>query len=93
MIGRNEALCKVSMTSDGGTGLRERSREQFFEGKILVGAAAGVAARTQRITTKGFRIVSAAGGHNHRVGERADPRGVICDAWARAFCKPRVSFS
>jgi hypothetical protein len=36
MIGRNEALCKVSMTSDGGTGLRERSRDQFFEGKILV---------------------------------------------------------
>jgi hypothetical protein len=55
MIGRNEALCKVSMTSDRGTGLRERSRDQFFEGKIQAGAGAGVAARTQRITSKGLR--------------------------------------
>jgi hypothetical protein len=39
MIGRNEALCKVSMTSDRGTGLRERSRDQFFEGRILVAQA------------------------------------------------------
>jgi hypothetical protein len=54
MIGRNEALCKVSMTSDGGTGLRERSRDQFFEGKILVGVGASVVARTQRITSKGL---------------------------------------
>jgi hypothetical protein len=55
MIGRNEALCKVSMTSDGGTGLRERSRDQFFEGKILVGVGTSVAARTQRITSIGLR--------------------------------------
>jgi hypothetical protein len=55
MIGRNEALCKVSMTSDGGTGLRERSREHFFfEGKSLVGVGASVVARTQRITSKGL---------------------------------------
>ena len=53
MIGRNEALCKVSMTSDRGTGLRERPRDQFFEGKILVGVGAGVVARPQR-TSKGL---------------------------------------
>jgi hypothetical protein len=44
MIGCNEALCKASMTSAGGTGLRERSRDQFFEGKIPVGVGASVVA-------------------------------------------------
>jgi hypothetical protein len=52
MIGCNEALCKVSKTSDGGTGLRARSRDQLFEGKILVGAGASVVARTRRIASK-----------------------------------------
>jgi hypothetical protein len=52
MISCNEALCKVRMTSAGGTGLRARSRDQFSEGKILVGAGAGVVARTQRISSK-----------------------------------------
>lgn len=52
MIGCNEALCKVSKTSAGGTGLRARSRDQFFEGKILAGVGASVVARMRRITSK-----------------------------------------
>ena len=58
MIGRNEALCKVSMTSDRGTGLRERSRDQFFEGKILAGAQARASpherSASPHLTSKGL---------------------------------------